>query len=340
MSANLKDIARYLNISVSTVSRVINNKDRISPETREKVLKALKELQYRPNEAARNLKSRSATAIGVIVPDISNSFYSTVIKGIEGVARENGFSIILCNSDEDAERQEEYTELLLQKQIAGLIIATVGSNIDFFKKYSEQGIPVNFIDNLPKSKENFDFVAIDNIKASYELTNHLIKLGHKEIAIITGSLEETTAAERLEGWKKALSENSIAVRKEWIGVGSFKQESGYKVMKSFLKQANKPTAVLAANNFLAYGAIRALYDNGIRIPEDMAVVCFDAADPTGLIRPQITSIIQPAEEIGRIAVDIIIRKAQNPGLRVYKKVILEPTLDIRESCGSKTKHDK
>lgn len=335
MGANLKDIAQHLNISVSTVSRVVNNKDRVSPETRERVSKALIELQYTPNEVARSLKSKSVNTIGVIVSDISNNFYSSVIKGIEGLAWEKGFSIIVCNSDGEAEREKEYTQLLLQKQIAGLIIATVGGNMSFFKQYSRQGIPVIFIDNLPKLNESFDYVTINNINASYELTCHLIEQGHKDIAIITGSLDETTAAERLQGWKNALSENGISIRKKWIGTGNFRQESGYKIMKSFLEKEDKPTAILAANNFLAYGAVRAIYDSGLKIPEDISIVCFDAFDPTGLVRPQITSIIQPAEEIGRISVDIAIRKSQSKNKKVYEKVILEPKLEIKESSGCK-----
>lgn len=333
MAVRLKDIAEHLNISVSTVSRVVNNKDRVDQETRKKVLKALEDFQYQPNEIARSLKSKTSKAIGTIVPDISNTFFSDVIKGVESIARQHGYYIILCNSNEDKDIEEEYTSFLLQKQISGLVIATSGGNAEFYKQYKRAGIPVVFIDNFPKIEANYDYVVIDNMKASYELTNHLIKLGHHKIALINGSLGESTAKERLKGWEKALIDYNIPVREKWIGSGSFKQESGYRIMQGFLKQAEIPTAVFAANNFLAYGAMHAILEAGLKIPDDIAVVCFDAVDFTGLVKPQITSIIQPAEEIGRIAGEIIMGKIQNKNARLYEKVVLEPQLVIKESCG-------
>jgi len=335
MAVKLKDIAEYLNISVSTVSRVVNNKDRVDEKTRDRVLKALESLQYTPNEAARSLKGKVAKAIGIIIPDISNSFFSMVIKGVEAIGRQKGYSIILCNSDGEMEREAEYAQLLLQKQISGLVIATVGGSTDFYSQYDKRGIPVIFIDNHPKLQENYDFVAINNIQASFELVSHLIRLGHSKIAAITGPLSETTANERLKGWEKALLENNLIIRDEWVGVGGFSKESGYKIMQSILKQDEIPTAVFTANNFLAYGAIQALSDSGLIIPEDVAVVCFDAFDPTGLARPTLTSVIQPAEDIGKIAGELIIKKSKSIKIRMHERVILEHRLVINESCGYK-----
>ncbi|MGI6113696.1 MAG: LacI family DNA-binding transcriptional regulator [Mahellales bacterium] len=335
MTAKLKDIAEYLNVSVSTVSRVVNNKSYVDPQTREKVLSALEKFNYHPNEIARSLKNKTSKAIGIIVPDITNNFFSTVIKGIEQITRQHEYSVILCNSDENQEREEEYVQLLLQKQVSALVIATVSKNMNHVRQYIKHRIPVVFIDNLPKIDENFDFVAIDNIKASYDLVKHLIDLGHKKIAIISGPRHETTGEERLMGWKKALSDHGIRIKKEWIGEGDFKQDSGYNIMKEFLKQEEFPTAIFAANNTLAYGAIQAIMEKGLRIPQDIAIVCFDALDPTGLIRPQITSIIQPAEEIGKIAAEIIIRKINKSRIKIFEKVVLQPKLIIKESCGAK-----
>jgi len=340
MPVKLKDIAEHLNISVSTVSRVLTNKNRVDEETRKKVLKALEDFQYQPNEVARSLKSKITKAIGIIIPDISNTYFSTIIKGVESVARQNGYYIILCNSDEDKKREEEYTSFLLQKQISGLVIATVSGGTGFYEKYKKAGIPVVFVDNLPKMDNNFNFVVIDNVKASYDLTNHLIKLGHEKIGIINGSLEESTAYERLKGWEKALLEHKIPIRKKWSGLGDFKQESGYKIMQGFLKQKEVPTAVFVTNNLMTYGAMRAIKDAGLRIPEDIAVVCFDAIDFTGLVKPQITSVIQPAEDIGRISGEIIIRKIQDNKIKIFENVTLEPQLLIKESCGYLLKNKK
>lgn len=332
MNVKLKDIAEYLGISVSTISRVVNNKNRVDDETRRRVTEALEKFQYHPNAIARSLKSQNSKAIGLIVPDISNLFFSMVIKGLEAVARQNGYYVILCNSDENKTREEEYTNFLLEKQISGLVIAIEGGEANFFNLYKKSGIPIVFIDNLPRINDNFDYVIIDNMKASYELTNHLINNGHKKIGIITGTLDESVSSERLKGWEKALGENGIPVKKKWIGVGDFKQESGYKIMQGFLKQAEIPTAILAANNFLAYGAIHAIREAGLRVPENISLVCFDAIDFAGLIKPQITSVIQPAEEIGRIAGEIIMRKILNTKTVIFENIILEPQLQIKESC--------
>ncbi|MBP1991162.1 LacI family DNA-binding transcriptional regulator [Paenibacillus eucommiae] len=340
MTVKLKDIAKHLNVSVSTVSRVINNRDRVDEKTRKRILEALEEFQYRPNEVARSLKSKTTKAIGLIVPGISNYFFATVIKGVEAIARQHGYHLILCMSDEDKEREGEYTDFLLQRQISGLVVAIVGREAGFFQKYKNLGIPVVFIDNLPDIDDNFDYVVIDNVKASRELTNHLIHIGHQKIAMITGSLHESVSDERLEGWKKALTENGIPINKKWVGIGDFKQESGYRIMQGFLQQAELPTAIVAANNLLAYGAMQAIMEAGLRIPEDIAVVCFDAIDFIGLIKPQLTSVIQPAEDIGTIAGEIILRKMNQTKMKVFERIMLEPQLEIKESCGYSKQADK
>jgi LacI family transcriptional regulator len=331
MPTKLKDIARHLNLSVSTVSRVLNGTGRVSKETKELILKTIKELNYQPNEIARSLKRKRANIIGVIVPDISNNFYSAVIKGIEKVASENEHMIIVCNSDENISKEEDYIQILLQKQVAGLIIATVGGNTELFNQYRGSGVPVVFFDNLPLMKENYDVVTIDNKKASYTLTAHFIEQGYDKLAIITGPLRQSSSIERLEGFKKCVEDKGISIDERWIGVGEFKMESGYDIMKSWLEESESPSALLAANNFLAYGAIKAIQEKGLRIPEDIALACFDAKDDTGIIKPQITSINQPAYDIGTIAADIIMRKASNKNLAVYERIILEPSLEINES---------
>lgn len=331
MSVQLKDIAKHLNISISTVSRVINGTGRVSKDTQARILKTIKELGYQPNEIARSLKRKSANTLGVIVPDLSNSFYAHVIKGVEQIAREHGHSVIVCNSGEDIAIEEDYVQLLLQKQVTGLVIATVGGNPELFEQYKNSGIPFVFIDNLPLTNENFDVVTIDNVKAAYDLARHLIEQGHERLAIITGPQNQSTAVERLQGFRSSLEDSGLVVREEWVGIGEFKRESGYRIMKQWLGQPELPTAVFAANDFLLYGAIQAILEQGLHVPRDIAAVCFDANDDTGLLRPQITSIVQPAHMIGSIAANIIMRKKMNQELKMYEKVILEPTLIVNES---------
>jgi DNA-binding LacI/PurR family transcriptional regulator len=324
MKVKLKDIAEHLNISVSTVSRVVNGKNYVNPEVRKKVLEALEYFQYRPNEIARSLKNKSSKVIGVIVPDIMNLFFTAIIKGVESEVREQDYSIMICNSDERVDKEAEYLQLLAQKQISGLVIATVNESMPFLTDYKALRIPVVFVDNLPKVSDQFDSVIVDNVKASHELVSRLIGKGHRDIAIITGPLNQTTSSERLAGWEQAMREGGVTMRKEWVKVGTFKQQDGYEYMKALLESDERPTAVFAANNILAYGAIRAIKEKELRIPEDISLISFDTIDPTGLFSPVIASMIQPTEEIGRIAGDIIIRKLKNPDIKRTERVVLEP----------------
>ncbi|MFC5405402.1 LacI family DNA-binding transcriptional regulator [Cohnella soli] len=331
MTIQLKDIAKYLNVSVSSVSKTINGTGRVGKETRERIMKAIEELGYQPNEVARSLKRKSANSLGVIVSDLSNPFYSKVIKGIESVASRNDHHVIVCNSNEDAHKEEEYVKLLMQNRVSGLIIASVGGNPKALKPYIRSGIPFVFIDNEPRIDEQYNLVTIDNIKASYELTQHLLDQGHRHLAIITGPLDQSTALERKLGFEKCLSDNGVTMSEQWVGSGEFKQASGYAIMKDWLKRDQLPTALFAANDFLLYGATKALYERGLRIPDDMAVACFDADDETGLIRPRLTSVVQPAYDIGAAAAEMIMRRKQEGAPRQAERIVLESSFRPNES---------
>lgn len=324
MTPKLIDIAKHVNVSVSTVSRVLNGKDRVSEETREKVLDAIKKFNYKPNEIARSLRNKSSMTIGLVLPDISNEFFSLLSKGAESVAKENGYLTILCNSDNDNETEEEYMHMLRQKQVDGIILATVCRDKEYFESILESNVPVVFVDNLPKLKNNYNSVTIDNEKAAYDLTRYLILNGHEQIGAIMGSMKETSAAERLKGYKRALCESSIKINQNHIRIGDFTLESGYKNMKIILEKDSVPGAVFAANNMIAYGAVKAIREKGLKVGEDIEVVCFDANDNTGLMSIRIPSMIQPAEKIGKIALDIIIKRLEGGDNRIYDKMILEP----------------
>lgn len=324
MTVKLADIAKHLGISVSTVSRVINEKDRVSDETRKRVLEAVEELNYRPNEIARSLRKRNSMTIGVIVPDLSNDFFNLLTKGATMVAKDNNYLTILCNSDYDHKMEQEYMNLLIQKQVDGIILATVGKEKKYFHSIINRRLPVVFVDNLPDVDLNYNYVTIDNEKAAYDLTTYLIQQGYKEIAILTGNLHETSAVKRLQGWKKAMTSHGLGVNDKYIGVGDFKLESGYNMMMSMLNQKGRPHAVLAANNYLAYGAIKAAQAKGLRIPEDLYVVCFDAVDNTGLMNIKIPSMIQPAQKIGEVAAETLVKRMKYKDFSAYDNVILEP----------------
>ncbi|NSW90804.1 MAG: LacI family DNA-binding transcriptional regulator [Firmicutes bacterium] len=333
MSATLKDVAKKLNISVSTVSRVVNDKSYVSPKTREKVLKALEEMNYSPNQVARSLKKKSTNTIGIVVPDISEVFFAHVIKGIDEVLSNNGYSIILCDTGEKPEKEELYLNLLIEKQIDGIILATVSKKHVTLQRIIDKALPVIFIDNLPNLKRGYDSVMIDNSKASYIAVEHLIKLGHRNIGIITGKQDETTGYERLLGYKKALQDNNIKVDENLITIGDFKEKSGYENMKILLERNKDITAVYVVSSKMTYGAIKAITERGLKIPKDIALVGFDVHDPSGLITPSITTMIQPEEHIGQVAAELILKRLKENGERHNQKIILEPELLIRDSCG-------
>ncbi|HBR02030.1 MAG TPA: LacI family transcriptional regulator [Ruminiclostridium sp.] len=328
----LKDIAKELNLSVSTISRVVNNKDRVDPKTREKVLEMLKNYDYKPNEVARSLRLRDVKTIGIVIPDITNSFYASVIKGAQAVCRTNEYSMIVCNSDEDGELEEGALELLLQKQVSGLILSSVGNSFKLVQRLQGNGVPAVYIDNMPPPMHTCDSVSINNVAAAYKITNVLIEKGYKKIGIITGPIHQSTGSERLSGFKQAMANAGLELAEEWVAEGNFKIDSGLSHMRRILKMPVRPEAMVIANNYMAYGAITALREAGLKIPKDMAVVAFDAIDETGLLVPRITAINQPSYEIGRISAEIIIKKLTgSTNKKVYENIILEPELYLGSS---------
>ena len=333
MSSNLKDIAKKLNISISTVSRVVNGKTYVKPETREQVMQALDELNYMPNQVARSLKNKSTKTIGIMVPDIGEDFFAYVIKGIDDVLSRNGYAMILCDTGESAEKEELYLNLLSEKQIDGVILATVCKEHKTLYKLIAKELPIIFIDNLPNLKSNYDSVIIDNSRASYIAVEHLIKLGHKTIGTIIGKMDETTGYERLLGYKKALEDSKIDISESLIRIGDFKEKSGYENMKALLELNENISAVYVASSKMTYGAIKAIREKGLKIPEDVSLVGFDIHDVSGLITPSITTILQPEERIGKVAGELMLKRLQDSNERFNQKIVLDPDILIRDSCG-------
>lgn len=342
MSRTLKDIAKELNISVSTVSRVVNNKEYVNEETRKRILKALDKYNYVPNQVARSLKCQATKTVGIIVPDISEDLFAQVIKGIDQVLTKKGYSIIVSDSNENSEKEEHYLRLLYQKRIDALVLATVAKEQNSVKLYIENGIPVVFIDNLPHLNLSYDSVLIDNQKASQLAVQHLIDLGHTDIAIIAGIPDETTGYERLEGYKKTLLSNGLTVNKDLIKYGNYKQDTGYSCMKELIENRDRNyfSAVYVTSEKMTFGAIKAIREFGLDIPRDISLVGFDFHDKSGLITPGITTIIQPESEIGKIVADLIIKrlkekkeqKQEKDSIHTAKqKVMLNPTLIKCES---------
>jgi LacI family transcriptional regulator len=337
MTRTLKDIAKELNLSVSTISRVVNNKVYVNPKTRKKVLDGLAKYNYVPNQIARSLKKQSTRTIGILVPDISENFFAQIIKGIDEILSKKEYSIILSDSNESSDKEEHYLNLLYQNRIDALVLATVAKEYVALNTYFTNNIPVVFIDNIPNLDDEIDCVIINNPKASMMAVGHLVENGHKDIAIIIGRPDETTGYERLEGYKRALTQNNIPYNEDIVKYGNYKENTGYSCMRELILNRDKSpfTGVFIGSEKMTYGAIKAIKECGLRIPEDIAIVGFDVHDKSGLITPGITSIRQPENNIGKIVADLIIKRLEEKEKeekdRICQRIILDPVLEIKKS---------
>ena len=331
MNAKLKDIAKELNLSVSTVSRVVNGKDRVAPNTRSRVLNALRNCDYRPNEIARSLRSRVVKTIVIVIPDIANNFYASVIKGAQAVCRESEYSVMVCNTDGNELLEQEVLSALHRQQISGMILASVISSPEMVQHFREEGLQVVFVDNIPPATQSYDSVTINNVAAAQTLTRRMIERGYTRIGLITGALEQSSGSERLDGYMRALENADIPYDEQRVVEGDFTVESGYYGMKKLLVQNDGLRAVIVCNNFMAYGVIKAIRESHLAVPHDIAVAAFDVVDESGLIYPQITSINQPAMEIGEKAAQILLLKLSSPEQNTYNNIFLDTFFSPGES---------
>jgi len=317
-----------------TVSRVVNSAGPVATSTRERVQASIAELGYVPNGLARGLTSRRTGAIGVIVPDVANPFFTLIVRGAESVARRAGFRTILCNSEGNLEYENEYIEDMLSHQMEGIIIAPAGNaSRPALKAAVRRGIPLVLVDRAVRGLD-CDIVLGDSFAGARLLTEHLINLGHRRIAIINESVDVSTARDRYDGYVDALRAASVPLKSELVVLSAFDGKSAYQAMQNLICVRPRPTAVFAANNFLAVGAVHAIRDAGYRIPEDIAVVCFDDIEHASVLSPFLTVMAQPAETFGTLAAQLLIERMAGRASDRRRKVVLPADLIIRESCGA------
>jgi DNA-binding LacI/PurR family transcriptional regulator len=322
----LKDLAEELNLSVSTVSRALSGTGRMSDATRDRVLRAVKQANYTPNAVARSLRMQNVMSIGIIVTDITNSFFSSVIKGAQAVSRQEGYSVLLSDSDENEAFEKEALQLMLEKQVNGLVLASTGQNAKKIDLFRQQQVPIVFIDNVPMRLSDFDSVTTNNYQAAYTLTGMLIQKGYRQIGMITGPLAQSSALHRYHGFTAAMQEHGVSINREWIRHGDFRLSGGQAAMADILclDAAERPRAMVISNNFMTYGAVRAIRDRGLSIPGDIAVASFDTSDMTSLATLSIASMNQNPEEIGARAVALIISRMQSASAPSCVNIVLDP----------------
>lgn len=326
--ATIKNVAQDAGVSVATVSRALNRTEQVSPGVRDRVLEAVERLGYRPNAVARSLRSRSTKTLGLVIPSVSNPFFTLMSRAVEGVARERGYSLMLGNTDEDPDKEAEYLDMLLEKQVDGIIVSPARATSLLLADMVRTGIPVVFLDRYVRGVQA-PVVRADGRKAVGDLVAYLARLGHEKLAIISGPPETVTGIERTEAFLWEARELGIPVHEECVKIGDFRRESGLRAMRELLKLDDKPTAVFAANNLMALGALQTLKRNGVRVPEDISFASFDDVSWFELVEPPITTISQPVAELGAAAARMLPELVE--GIEV-ESVVLEADLVVRKSC--------
>lgn len=325
----IKDIARHAGVSIATVSRVINGNYPVSSEVKEKVFKAIKELDYRPNAIARSLKMVSTHTIGLLVPDIANPFFMNIAKALESVIGKYKYNIIVCSTEEDEQRESEYISLLEEKRVDAILLSSSSKTNIIRDKLMMLDIPIVLIDRKISGLE-VTTITDDNTLGAYMLIRHLIDIGHKDIAIIDGPNSVSTGSDRLNGYLQAHEACGLKVITELIYSGSYTTEYGYEIATNLFNRGMTATAIFAANNLIAKGVLYAASDTKKSIPEDFSLVCFGDYEFTRLYNPSITCIIQKPEEIGKMAGEIILNKIRDKN-NMPESIVIPPELFIGKS---------
>ena len=328
----IKEIAKIADVSPMTVSRAVNNSRKVRQATREKILEIASRVGYRPNRIARSLVSKKSNLISLIVANISNPFFAEISRGIEDKARENGYNVIFSSTDDDSKNLESCVRMMREMGVDGFIIAAVSLKEPIVDELVDQGFPVVLV-NRRVQKNNVNYVVVDNRKGAHLAVEHLVNNGYQKIGIITGKSSVSTAEERLRGYREVLSAHGLKFKKEYCSQGSFTQEHGKKAAQKMLTLKNRPEAIFAASDNIAWGVMDAAGELGLTIPEDLALVGFDDTNFSSNSKIRLTTVSQRKYEMGEHGVQTLIDLIESPQPDYINKIVLEPRLIIRESCG-------
>jgi len=323
----IQEVARHAKVSTATVSRVLNNHGSVHPDLVRRVRAAVDALAYQRNAVARNLRRSQTSLWAVIVSDVGNPFFTAMVRGLEDVAQQRGCSVVLCNSDEDPEKEADYIAAAAAERMAGVAISAASTATDV-TPLVDLGIPVVAIDRRLRGA-NVDTVLADNQRGAEAATGHLVDMGYRRIACITGPPLAMTASERLKGYKRALRRHGREVPPDLIRHADFRERGGYDAMRSLLADS-APDAVFVTNNLMTVGALKYLVSHGIRVPRDIGVVGFDEIPWADLIRPSLSTVAQPTYDMGRIAGQLLAAHSSSPD-KQPETVVLRTSLNIRAS---------
>ncbi len=333
LNPTLKDIAERVGYSVSTVSRVLSGMGpnyRISKAAQEKIYEAAREMNYKVNPIARGLRLQKTMTIGLVIPDISNPFFSQIARNVEREARKNGYSIILCDSEEDTAREIRSVEILRQHKVDGLIISTVGQDANHIMNIFQKKIPMVVVDRI-FPELGIPFIASDNYQGAFEAISHFIENGHKVIACIQGLLNTFPNNERVRGYIDAHNKYNLPVDKSLIVGDSYGKQNGYIEMKLLLQRKTRPTAVFACSNLISLGILQAMFDEDLRVPEDISIISFDDQPYSNFLATPMTTVAQQSEEMGSIAVRLLLDQLNSHENYPSKSIFLSTKLIMRKS---------
>lgn len=327
--ATIQDVADRAAVSIATVSRVLNGSRTVNAEMAERVRAAMRDLEYQPNRAARTLAGRHPMIIGLLIIDMLNPFFMEIIRGVEDVAQRNGYLVILCNSAEDPHRERQYIELLCAEPVAGAIVVPTSAR-PALRLFAERGIPVVALDRHVHDR-SIDCVLIDNVAAARAVVMHLIDNGYRRIGLILGPDSAATARERREGYRLALRDAGIPHDPQLERSGLYTEESAQRQVVELLDLKPPIEALFTVNNRLTMGALDILHARGLRVPEDIALVGVDAVPWAVPGAISVTTIIQPAYEMGSTAAARLIHRLQHPGAVARQEIVLAYQLSIGDS---------
>ncbi|NLI91719.1 MAG: LacI family transcriptional regulator [Peptococcaceae bacterium] len=328
----IKDVARHANVSITTVSRVLNDTEHaVSPETKERVLTAIQELGFYPNAMARGLHLNKTKTIGLIIQDITNPYYPSIVRGVEDSAQALGYTVILANAYRSRERTTKYLNVFREKRVDGIIFTGGGVVKDAVEEKFFEHTHISTVVIGKSCNAKLPSVQVNNVQASREACEYLIKLGHRKIVTITGPADSTTSIDRLEGYYQALKQQGIEPQDDWIIQGNFEFESGYTAVQKFPAIGKgEITAVFAHNDMMAIGAMKAIQEKGFRVPEDIAVIGFDNIPLTSFVTPGLSTVTVPVYDLGRTAMKILSDLLS--GHEVSRITTLPTKLTLRQSC--------
>lgn len=330
MPVTISDIAEAANVTKATVSYVLNNKPGVSQETRDKILKIMKDMNYHPNAVARGLAGKSTEMLGLIIPDISDHFYVQIVRGVEETANLYNFTLNLCTTHAIPEKERKMVDLFTSGRVDGIILMTYFLDLDYIINLKKRKIPFVLIDSTFQDNSIYS-VNVDNFEAGYKATEYLIKLGHKRIAFVSGPQSSNDSLSRYRGYRQALNDYGLSYEEDLFCRGDFKYKGGYQAFFNLQQLQHKPTAVFAANDQMAIGVLSAARTAGVQVPQELSIIGCDDIEAASVVEPTLTTIKQPIEELGKCATEMIFQliNKEKPSPR---KIELKTSLIERSSC--------